>query len=108
MSEQEVREFEENIVKGANIVLFLIATTSIVEILNNNGCFDFAAEWMRTRKPRKLLWLLFIFTFVLSANLDNLAQLCSCSPSCTPCYKVTNKGAYMAQSSYWQPIAVVL
>lgn len=30
---------------------------------------------MRTRKPRKLLWLLFIFTFVLSANLDNLATV---------------------------------
>ena len=67
--------FFNYVVKGANIVLFLIATTSIVEILNNNGCFDFAAEWMRTRKPRKLLWLLFIFTFVLSANLDNLATV---------------------------------
>ena len=35
--------------KAAAIVLFLLATMSIVELLNNNGCFDFISEWIRTR-----------------------------------------------------------
>ena len=67
--------FFKYIVQCANIVLYLVATTSIVEVLNNNGCFDFLAEWLKTRKPRKLLWLLAFFTFVVSANLDNLATV---------------------------------
>lgn len=67
--------FFKYIVKSANIVLFLLATTSIVEVLSNNGCFDFLNEWLRTRKPRKLMWLLAFFTFVLSANLDNLCTV---------------------------------
>lgn len=58
--------------KGAEIVLFLLATMTIVEILNNNGCFDFITEWLRTRNSRKLLWLITLITFLLSANLDNL------------------------------------
>ncbi len=59
----------------AEVVLFLLATTSIVEVLNNNGCFDFLTEWLRTRQPKKLLWLLAGLTFLLSANLDNLATV---------------------------------
>lgn len=58
--------------KGAEIVLFLFATMSIVEILNNNGCFDFLSELLKTRNSHKLLWMMAIITFVISANLDNL------------------------------------
>jgi Na+/H+ antiporter NhaD/arsenite permease-like protein len=58
--------------RGAEIVLFLIATMTIVEILNNNGCFDFITEWVRTRKSKRLMWRLSLITFILSANLDNL------------------------------------
>lgn len=67
--------FFRYIVQSANIVLFLLATTSIVEVLSNNGCFDFMTEWLRTRRPKKLLWLLALLTFILSANLDNLATV---------------------------------
>jgi Na+/H+ antiporter NhaD/arsenite permease-like protein len=58
--------------RAAEIVLFLLATMTIVEILNNNGCFDFLSVWMRTRKSRNFLWMLSSITFVISANLDNL------------------------------------
>ena len=58
--------------KAAAIVMFLLATMSIVEILNNNGCFDFITEWIRTRNSKRLLWTITIATFILSANLDNL------------------------------------
>ena len=58
--------------KSAEIVLFLLATMTIVEILNNNGCFDFISEWIKTRNSRKFLWSLSAFTFLISANLDNL------------------------------------
>lgn len=58
--------------KAAEIVLFLLATMTITEILHNNGCFDFLTPWVRTRKSRKLLWMLAVITLIISANLDNL------------------------------------
>lgn len=58
--------------KAAAIVMYLLATMSIIEILNTNGCFDFINEWIRTRNPNRLLWTITLATFVLSANLDNL------------------------------------
>lgn len=58
--------------KGAELVLFLLATMTIVEILENNGCFDFIKEAMRIYKSRRLLWVTVLITFLLSANLDNL------------------------------------
>ena len=58
--------------KASEIVLFLLGTMTIVEILNNNGCFDFISQLMRTRSSQKLLWTLAVVTFVISPNLDNL------------------------------------
>jgi Na+/H+ antiporter NhaD/arsenite permease-like protein len=52
--------------------MYLLATMSIIEILNTNGCFDFINEWIRTRNPNRLLWTITLATFILSANLDNL------------------------------------
>lgn len=58
--------------RAASIVMFLLATMSIIEILNNNGCFDFIQKWIKTRNPKRLLWTISLATFVISANLDNL------------------------------------
>ncbi len=64
--------FLKHIGRVAETVMFLLATMTIVEILNNNGCFDPLASWLRTRNSRKLLWTLSFSTFVISANLDNV------------------------------------
>ena len=64
--------FLKHVGKAAAIVMFLVATMTIVEILGNNGCFDFIAQWIRTRNPNRLLWTITLATFLLSANLDNL------------------------------------
>ena len=58
--------------RAASIVMFLLATMTIIEILDNNGCFDFITEWIRTRNSKRLLWTITVATFILSANLDNL------------------------------------
>lgn len=68
--------FFQYVVDAAEIVLFLLATMTIVEVLNNNGCFDFLTDWLRTRSPRRYLCLLAIITFTISANLDNLTTVC--------------------------------
>lgn len=64
--------FLKYVAKAAEVVLFLISTMTIVQILHSNGCFDFLTPWIRTRKSRKLLWMLSAITFLISANLDNL------------------------------------
>lgn len=58
--------------RAAEIVLFLLATMTIVDILNNNGCFDFVRQLLRTHSSKKMLWMLAIVTFIISINLDNL------------------------------------
>ena len=58
--------------RAASIVMFLLATMSIIEILNNNGCFDFIQKWIKTNNPKRLLWTITFATFIISANLDNL------------------------------------
>ena len=58
--------------RAAEIVLFLLATMTIVEILNNNCCFDFIRQLLLTRSAKKMLWILAAVTFIISANLDNL------------------------------------
>lgn len=64
--------FLPSVGKAAEIVLYLLATMTIVEILNNNGCFDFVRQLLRTHNSKKMLWTLAISTFLISANLDNL------------------------------------
>lgn len=58
--------------KASEVVLFLLATMTIVEILQNNGCFDFISQFLRTRSGKKMLWMLSSITFFISANLDSL------------------------------------
>lgn len=58
--------------RAASIVMFLLATMSIIDILNSNGCFDFISKWIRTRNSKRLLWTITFATFIVSANLDNL------------------------------------
>jgi len=58
--------------RASEIVLFLLATMTIIEVLNNNGCFDFVRQLLRTRNSQRMLWMLAVSTFVISANLDNL------------------------------------
>lgn len=64
--------FQNHIPDICQIVLYLLATMSIVDLLSSNGCFDFISEWILTRNSKRLLWMVALITFVISANLDNL------------------------------------
>lgn len=61
--------------QAAEIVLFLLATMTIVDILDSNGCFDFISQLLRTRNSQKVLWTLAIVTFLISANLNNITTM---------------------------------
>lgn len=59
--------------RAAEVVLFLLATMSIIEILDNNGCFDFLTDFFKTRNSRKLLWYVSAVSFALSCSIDNVS-----------------------------------
>lgn len=58
--------------KTAEILIFLIGAMTIVEIIDLHRGFDILKSWVRTKKKRKLLWIIGILAFILSAIIDNL------------------------------------
>ena len=63
------------IAEACAVILFLIATNTILEVMNNNGVFDALTRWLRMRQSRLFLWWLTLITFVISANVDNLTTV---------------------------------
>lgn len=76
-----VRRFvADNVLSGyiseaCSVILFLIATSTIVEVMNNNGVFDPLSKWLRTKNSKKFLWTISLLTFFISANVDNLTTV---------------------------------
>lgn len=63
------------IFEACSVILFLIATNTIVEVLHNNGVFDSLVSWLRMRNSRAFLWSITLLTFIISANVDNLTTV---------------------------------
>ncbi len=58
--------------KTSEILIFLIGAMTIVEIIDLHRGFDILKSWVRTKKKKKLLWIISILAFILSAIIDNL------------------------------------
>lgn len=56
----------------AEILFFLMGAMTIVELIDVHGGFSVITDKIKTRKKVKLLWILAILTFFMSAVLDNL------------------------------------
>lgn len=54
------------------ILVFLIGAMTIVDLIDTHGGFGVITEHITTRNKHKLLWLLSIITFFMSAVLDNM------------------------------------
>src|SRR5690606_19136699 len=58
--------------KTAEILIFLIGAMTIVEIIDLHRGFEILKSWVKTRSKKKLLWIIGILGFILSAIIDNL------------------------------------
>ncbi len=58
--------------KTAEIVIFLIGAMTIVEIIDLHRGFEVLKGWVGTKSKVKLLWIIGILGFILSAIIDNL------------------------------------
>ena len=56
----------------ATTLFFLMGAMTIVEVVDQNGGFNFVRNTLKTTHKRRLLWSIAFMTFFLSAILDNL------------------------------------
>lgn len=63
---------EEHLGETGTTLFFLMGAMTIVELVDQNGGFNFVKDTLKTKSKRSLLWRIAIMTFILSAILDNL------------------------------------
>jgi Na+/H+ antiporter NhaD/arsenite permease-like protein len=63
---------ERHLGSTSTTLFFLMGAMTIVELVDQNGGFNFVRDTLHTRSKRALLWRIAFMTFFLSAILDNL------------------------------------
>ncbi len=67
-----VHELSNHLISISEIVFFLLGAMTIVEIVDSHDGFQFITDKIKTEKKNKLIWLISLIAFFLSAVLDNL------------------------------------
>ena len=63
---------EHHLGSTSTTLFFLLGAMTIVELVDQNGGFNFVRDTLQTTSKRALLWRIAFMTFILSAILDNL------------------------------------
>lgn len=63
---------EKHLGSTSTTLFFLMGAMTIVELVDQNGGFNFVRDMLKTKSKRSLLWRIAFLTFILSAILDNL------------------------------------
>lgn len=63
---------EKHLGSTSTTLFFLMGAMPIVEVVDQNGGFNFVRDMMKTKNKKTLLWRITFMTFFLSAILDNL------------------------------------
>ncbi len=75
---QEIKVIENSLMHHfaeiSSILFFLLGAMTIVELIDSNNGFDLIKKKITTNSKSKLLWLITIITFFMSAILDNLTS----------------------------------
>lgn len=67
-----IASIEDCLGETSTTLFFLMGAMTIVEVVDQNGGFNFVRDLLGTTSKRKLLWRIALMTFFLSAILDNL------------------------------------
>ena len=67
-----IASIEDCLGETSTTLFFLMGAMTIVEVVDQNGGFNFVRDLLGTTSKRKLLWRIAVMTFFLSAILDNL------------------------------------
>lgn len=63
---------EKHLGSTSTTLFFLMGAMTIVEVVDQNGGFNFVRDMLQTKSKKALLWRIAMLTFILSAILDNL------------------------------------
>lgn len=63
---------QEHLGDTSTTLFFLMGAMTIVEVVDQNGGFNWVRKVMKTKSKRALLWRIAFLTFILSSILDNL------------------------------------
>lgn len=63
---------EKHLGSTSTTLFFLMGAMTIVEVVDQNGGFNFVKNMMQTKSKKALLWRITALTFIISAILDNL------------------------------------
>ena len=69
-----IEELSHHLSSISEIVFFLLGAMTIVEIIDAHDGFQNITERIKTNHKTKLIWLISVITFFLSAVLDNLTS----------------------------------
>ena len=76
LTEEKLHFLEESMLhhfgKTAEILIFLMGAMAIVEMIDHFQGFESIKKLITTKSKRKLVWIISILAFVLSAIIDNL------------------------------------
>ena len=76
LGSEEIHIVEENLFHSvseiAGIVFFLLGAMTIVELIDAHDGFDLVIERIKTKSKKKLIIIMSLVSFILSAILDNL------------------------------------
>jgi len=67
-----VHDLEHHLIEIAEILFFLLGAMTIVETVDQHQGFKIITDRIKTTNKVKLLWILSVLTFFMSATLDNL------------------------------------
>jgi NhaD family Na+/H+ antiporter len=67
-----INTLNERVGDVSQIIFFLIGAMTLVEIIDSHKGFKHITDRINTRSKKKMLWVISIFAFFLSAILDNL------------------------------------
>lgn len=65
-------ELIEHLGDTSEILFFLVGAMTIVDLIDRHGGFSIITDHITTHNKRKLLWVLALITFFMSAVLDNM------------------------------------
>lgn len=72
LTEQVNNIIQNHLGETSTTLFFLMGAMTIVEIVDQNGGFNFVRDALKTTSKKTLLWRIAILTFFLSAILDNM------------------------------------
>jgi len=67
-----IHHLAESVSDVSQIIFFLLGAMALVELIDSHKGFKIVTDLIRTSSKKKLLWILGLITFFLSAILDNL------------------------------------